>query len=123
MVDARWARTERHATRVAQTVLVSPASARRSPSPMVNAATGPDAQERQGSFQPATEQLDGRTATSSLVRASGSASRAPPEMSHGRRALSMAVELLRYRPAPDCHNDWLRHIEELVSAASDPAAL
>ncbi|KAE8809721.1 hypothetical protein D1007_13610 [Hordeum vulgare] len=86
---------------------MGPAGARRSPSPMVNAATGPDAQEQQGSSQPATEQPDGRTATPSLVSAYRSASRARPEMPHVRRALAMASELLRYRPTPDHHNNWL----------------
>ncbi|KAE8787650.1 hypothetical protein D1007_38474 [Hordeum vulgare] len=80
MVDALRARTERRTNRVAQTALVGPAGACRSPSPMANAATGPDAQEQQGSSQPVTKQADGRTATPSLVRASGSASRARSEM-------------------------------------------
>ncbi|KAE8794322.1 hypothetical protein D1007_30961 [Hordeum vulgare] len=84
-----------------------PAGSRRSPSPMVNAATGPDVQEQQGSSESATEQPNGHTATPSLVPASGSASRARPEMPHGRRTLSMVAELLRYWPTPDCHNDWL----------------
>ncbi|KAE8811155.1 hypothetical protein D1007_12066 [Hordeum vulgare] len=105
MVDARRARIERRATRVAQAAPVGPAGMRRSPLPMANATTGPDAQEQQGSFQPATEQPDGRTATPSLARASGSASRARPEMPHGWRALVMATELVRYRSAPDRHND------------------
>ncbi|KAE8818724.1 hypothetical protein D1007_03543 [Hordeum vulgare] len=86
---------------------------------MENAATGPDAQEQQGSSQPATEQADDRTATPSLVRASWSASGVRPEMPQGRRALAMATELLRYRPAPDRHNDWLKRIEELVAAAEE----
>ncbi|KAE8813973.1 hypothetical protein D1007_08895 [Hordeum vulgare] len=107
MADARRARAERRATRVAQTEPVGPTGARRSPSPMANAATGPDVQEQQGSSQSATEQPDGRTATPSLVRDSGSASCARPEMLHGRHALAMATELLRYRPAPDRHNEWL----------------
>ncbi|KAE8787272.1 hypothetical protein D1007_38897 [Hordeum vulgare] len=107
----RWltlrAYTERCATRVAQTMLLGPSVACRSPSPMVNAATSPDAQEQQSSSQSATEQPDGRTATPSLVQASGSALRARPEMPHGRHVLATAAELLRYRPAPDPHNDWL----------------
>ncbi|KAE8791852.1 hypothetical protein D1007_33681 [Hordeum vulgare] len=123
MADARRARAERRATRVAQTAPVGPGGARRSPSLMVNTATGPDAQEHQGSSQPATEQPDGRTATPSLVPASGSASRARPKMSHGRHALAMAVELLLYYPAPDRHNESLQRIEELVATVSDPAAL
>ncbi|KAE8818662.1 hypothetical protein D1007_03475 [Hordeum vulgare] len=102
MADACWARDERRTTRVAQTAPVGPAGARRSPSPMANAATGPDAQEQQGSSQRATEQADDCTATPSLVQASGSASRARPEMPHGQRVLVMASELLCYRPAPDC---------------------
>ncbi|KAE8785798.1 hypothetical protein D1007_40438 [Hordeum vulgare] len=107
MADARRACTEHRATRVAQTAPVGPAGARWSPSPMVNAATGPDAKEQQGSFQWASERPDGRTATPSLIGAFGSASRARPEMPHGWRALAMATELLRYRPAPDHHNGWL----------------
>ncbi|KAE8817753.1 hypothetical protein D1007_04519 [Hordeum vulgare] len=123
MADAHRACTERHATHIAQTVPVGPACVRRSPSPMVNAATGPDAQEEQGSSQPATEQPDGRIATPSLVRASGSASRARQEMPHGRRTLTMAIELIRYRPAPNRHNNWLQCIEELVATSGDSAAL
>ncbi|KAE8780147.1 hypothetical protein D1007_46740 [Hordeum vulgare] len=83
MVDDRRDRTERRATLVAQTAPAGPAGVRQSPSPVVNAATGPDAQEQQGSSEPATEQDDGHTATQSLIRASGSASRARPEMPHG----------------------------------------
>ncbi|KAE8772281.1 hypothetical protein D1007_55732 [Hordeum vulgare] len=94
-----------------------------SPSPVVNTATGPDAQEEQGSSQSATEQPDGRAANLSLVRAFGSASRARPEMPHGRHALAIAIKLLHYRPTPDSHNDWLQCIEELVAAAGDSAAL
>ncbi|KAE8793384.1 hypothetical protein D1007_31968 [Hordeum vulgare] len=123
MADARWDHAECPATRVAQTAPVGPSGARQSPSPMVNAATGPDAQEQQGSSQPATKKPDGRTATLSLVRASRSASRARPEMPHGQRAFAMASELLRYWPAPDRHNDWLQRIEELVTAAGDPVVL
>ncbi|KAE8775311.1 hypothetical protein D1007_52181 [Hordeum vulgare] len=90
---------------------------------MVNAATGPDAQEQQGSSEPVSEQPDGQTASPLLVRGSGSASRARPEMLHGWCTLSMAAELLSYRPAPDRHNDKLQRIEELVATAGDPAAL
>ncbi|KAE8770748.1 hypothetical protein D1007_57475 [Hordeum vulgare] len=82
MADGHRACAERCATRVAQTAHVGPAGTRRSPSPMENTATGPDAQEQQGSSQLATEQPDGRTATPSLVRASGSAPCAWPEMPH-----------------------------------------
>ncbi|KAE8797254.1 hypothetical protein D1007_27628 [Hordeum vulgare] len=105
MVDTRRARAEHRATRIAQTVPVGPADARQSPSPMAIAATGPEAQEHQGSSQPATEQHDGRTATPLLIRASGSASHARPEMPHGRHTLARTTELLRYRPAPDRHDD------------------
>ncbi|KAE8779817.1 hypothetical protein D1007_47134 [Hordeum vulgare] len=105
MADARRARAERHATRVAQTAPVGPAGARWSPSPVVNAAMGNDAHEQQGSSVPATEHPDGRKATPSLVRTSGSISNALPEMPHGQHALAMDTELLRYRPAPDRHND------------------
>ncbi|KAE8788481.1 hypothetical protein D1007_37402 [Hordeum vulgare] len=104
MADARLTRAKRCATRVAQRAPTGLASTCRSPSLVVKAATGPDAQEQQGSSQPATEHPDGRTATLSLVLASGSASSARPEMPHGRRALAMATALLRYRPTPDRHN-------------------
>ncbi|KAE8784010.1 hypothetical protein D1007_42486 [Hordeum vulgare] len=107
MDDARRARPERCATRVAQTAPAGLAGMHRSPSRVVNAAMGPDAQEQPGTCQPATEQADGHTATPSLVRASGSVSRARPEMSHGRHAFAMATKLLRYRPAPNRHNDSL----------------
>ncbi|KAE8811117.1 hypothetical protein D1007_12112 [Hordeum vulgare] len=123
MVEARWARTERSATRVAQMATVGAAGARRSPSLMVNAATGLEAQEQQGSSQPATEQPDGRTATPSLVPTFGSASCARPEMPHGWGALAMVVELLRYRPAPDRHNDWLQRIVQFGAVVGDPLAL
>ncbi|KAE8792883.1 hypothetical protein D1007_32518 [Hordeum vulgare] len=99
MGDARRARAERRTTRIAQTEPAGPAGVRRSPSPVVNAAMCPDAQEQQGSSQQATEHLDGHTVTPSLVWASGSASHTWPKMPHSRRALSMATELLRYRPA------------------------
>ncbi|KAE8767561.1 hypothetical protein D1007_61055 [Hordeum vulgare] len=123
MANARRACVERRATRIAHTAPAGPARAHRSPSPVVNAATGPDAQEQQGSSQTATEQPDGRTATPSLVRASGSASRARPEMTHGRRTLAMDAVLLRYRPAPDRHKDWLQRVEELIAAVGDPVTL
>ncbi|KAE8776009.1 hypothetical protein D1007_51425 [Hordeum vulgare] len=123
MDDARLASAERRATCVAQMAPAGPARVHQSPSPVVNAATGPNAQEQQRSSQPATEHPDGSTATPSLVRASGSASRAWPEMSHGQHALAMATMLLHYRPAPDRHNDWLQRIEELVAAAGDSMVL
>ncbi|KAE8821021.1 hypothetical protein D1007_00858 [Hordeum vulgare] len=123
MADARRARAECLATRVVQTARAGPAGASRSPSPVVNTATGPNTQEQQGSSQPATEHHDSRTATLSLLRASEATSHARPKMPHGPRALAMANEVLRYRPAPDRHNDWLQRIEELVAVAGDSAAL
>ncbi|KAE8772638.1 hypothetical protein D1007_55334 [Hordeum vulgare] len=105
MGDACRDRAERRATRVAQTTPAGPVGAHRSLSLVVNAAMGPNAQEQHCSSPPATEHPDGRTATSSLVRVSGSASRARREMPHGRRALAMATELLRYRPARDRNID------------------
>ncbi|KAE8815945.1 hypothetical protein D1007_06481 [Hordeum vulgare] len=116
MADARRARVERRATRVAQTTPVGSASARRSLSPVVNAATGSEVQEQQGSSQPATEQADFRTATPSLPRPSRSVSCARLEMPHGWRALAMATELLRYQPYPDRHDNWLQRIEELIAS-------
>ncbi|KAE8813252.1 hypothetical protein D1007_09645 [Hordeum vulgare] len=123
MVDARRVRVERRATRIALTAPVGAAGARRSPSRVVNAAIGPEVQEQQGSSQPVTEHVDGRTATPSLARPSRLASRARLEVPHGRRALAMATEMLRYRPAPDRHDDWLQRIEELITADGDLAAL
>ncbi|KAE8776568.1 hypothetical protein D1007_50770 [Hordeum vulgare] len=123
MDDACRARAERRTTRIAQTAPVGSASARRSPSPMVNAATGLKAHEQQGSSQPAIEQADGRTTTPSLVHAFGPASRAWMEMPHGRRVLAIATKLIRYRLAPGYHNDSLQHIEELVATAGDSAVL
>ncbi|KAE8819362.1 hypothetical protein D1007_02864 [Hordeum vulgare] len=123
MADAHRARVEHRTTRVAQTAPAGPTGVRWTPSPVVNAATGPVAQEQQGSSQPATEHPDGRTATPWLVRASGSASHARPEMTHGQCALAMATELFRYRPTPDRHNDWLQRIDELVAPAGDSMVL
>ncbi|KAE8777805.1 hypothetical protein D1007_49391 [Hordeum vulgare] len=90
---------------------------------MVNAATGPEVLEQQGSSHLVTEPVDDRTATPSLTRPSESASCALPEVPHGRGALVMATQLLRYRPAPDRHDEWLQRIEELIAAAGDLAAL
>ncbi|KAE8820098.1 hypothetical protein D1007_01797 [Hordeum vulgare] len=123
MADARRVCVECRATHIAQTAPIGAGDAHRSPLPMVNAATGPEAQEQQCSSQPATEQVDGRTATPSLARPSGSASRARLEMPHGRRALAMATELLRCRPAPGHHDDWLHRIKELIVTAGDSATL
>ncbi|KAE8807228.1 hypothetical protein D1007_16544 [Hordeum vulgare] len=106
MADARRARAERCAARVAQTAPGGPAGARRSPSPVMNTATGPDAQEQQGSSQSVTQHRDGRdghNATPSLIRGSWSALQ--PKMPHSQRALAMATEQLRYQTAPDRHHD------------------
>ncbi|KAE8792255.1 hypothetical protein D1007_33190 [Hordeum vulgare] len=123
MADARRVRVERCTTCMAQTAPVGAAGVRRSPSPVVNAATGPEVQEQQGSSHPVSEPVDGCTTTPSLARPSGSASHARPEMPHGWRARAMATELLRYRPTPDRHDDWLHRIEEVITAAGDSAAL
>ncbi|KAE8806756.1 hypothetical protein D1007_17116 [Hordeum vulgare] len=106
MADARCVCTERRATRIAQTTPVGAASPHRSPSPVVNDATGPEAHEQHGSAQPATEPINGRTATPSLARPFGSGSHARLEMPYGHRALAIATDLLRYRPGPDRHDDW-----------------
>ncbi|KAE8772434.1 hypothetical protein D1007_55570 [Hordeum vulgare] len=123
MDDARRVHVERRATRIAHTAPVGAAGARRSPSPVVNAATDPEAQEQQGPSQPPTEHVDGYPAMPSLVRPLGSASRARPEIPHGRHALAMATELLRYWPTLDRHDEWLHRIEEFIAAADDSAAL
>ncbi|KAE8791593.1 hypothetical protein D1007_34051 [Hordeum vulgare] len=87
MADAHRVRVEHRTTCIAQTLPVGAACARHSPSPMVNAPTGPEVQEQQGSSQPVIEQVDGRTATPSLARPSGSASRARPDVPHGHARL------------------------------------
>ncbi|KAE8778023.1 hypothetical protein D1007_49160 [Hordeum vulgare] len=123
MANARRVRYEHRTTHFAQTAPVGAAGVCRSSSPVVNAPTCPEIQEQQGSSQPMTEPVDGRTATPSLATPSGSASRARPEMSHGWRVLAMATELLRYRPAPNRLDDWLHHIEELIATACDSVEL
>ncbi|KAE8770749.1 hypothetical protein D1007_57476 [Hordeum vulgare] len=110
MADARRAHAQHRATRIAQTVPVGPAGERRSRSRVVNAATGPKIQEREGSSHLATEHPDGRTATPSLARPSGTASHAWPEVPHRWRALAMATEdstMLScvIRPQPSQAND------------------
>ncbi|KAE8783123.1 hypothetical protein D1007_43453 [Hordeum vulgare] len=72
MADARRVHMEHRATRIAEIAPVDDAGTRWSPSPVVNAATGPEVEEHQGSSQPVTEPVDGRTATPSLGRPSGS---------------------------------------------------
>ncbi|KAE8783240.1 hypothetical protein D1007_43334 [Hordeum vulgare] len=123
MADARRARAERRATRIAHTTSVGPTGVRRSPSPIENAATGPDVQNSKAPPSRLPSTPTAAPPLPSLVWASGSASRTRPEMLHGRRALAMATELLHYRSVPNRHNNWLQHIEELVAAAGDSAAL
>ncbi|KAE8783159.1 hypothetical protein D1007_43422 [Hordeum vulgare] len=123
MADARRVRAERHTNRIAHTAPVGASGARRSPSPVVNAATGPEVQEQQGSSQPVTEPVDSSTATLSLATPSGSASHARREMPHGRRVLAMATELLHYQPAPDRHDRLLHRIDEIIAAADDSSVL
>ncbi|KAE8773562.1 hypothetical protein D1007_54177 [Hordeum vulgare] len=101
MDDTRRVHTECRATHIGQTMPVGAAGPRWLLSLVVNAAIGPEAQEQQGSSQPAAEPVDGRTATLLLARPSGSTSRARPEMPHGRYVLATAIKLLRYRPAPE----------------------
>ncbi|KAE8774555.1 hypothetical protein D1007_53036 [Hordeum vulgare] len=114
MADARRACAERRATRVAHITTVGPADARRSPSPMANAATGPDAQEQQGSSELATSSPTARHSVAPPGFRVGLAR--PSAVPHGRRALAMATELLRYRTAPGRHDDWPQRIDELVAA-------
>src|SRR3954464_12303562 len=123
MSDARRARAERRAaiaSHVAQTAPVG-GRPRRSPSPAVNAATGPAGNEQQASSQHSPARRDGRTATPSLTSAGSSshALRAPLE---ARAALITANELLRYRPMDDVYEEWLDRIAELVRAAGGSPA-
>src|SRR4051812_35466651 len=94
---------------------------RRSPSPAVNAATGPAGNEQQASSQHPSMRRDGRTATPSLTPAGSSshALRAPLE---ARAALIAANELLRYRPVDDVYEEWLDRVAELVRVAGGSPA-
>src|SRR3954466_15039127 len=108
MSDARRARAERRAaiaSRVAQTAPVG-GRPRRSPSPAVNAATGPAGNKQQASSQRPSGRQDGRTATPSLTPA-GSSSRALHAPLEARAALIAANELLHYRPVDDVYEEWL----------------
>ena len=108
MSDARRVRAERRAalaSRAAQTAPVG-GRPRRSPSPAVNAATGPAWNEQQALSQYPSMRRDGRTATPSLTSA-GSSSRAPRAAMEARAALIAANELLRYRPVDDVYEEWL----------------
>src|SRR3954468_18475038 len=123
MSDARRARAERRAaiaSRVAQTAPVG-GRPRRSPSPTVNAATGPAENEQQASSQHPSVRQDGRTATPSLAPA-GSSSRALRTPLEARAALIAANELLRYRPVDDIYEEWLDRVAELVHAAGGSPA-
>src|SRR4051812_49766750 len=118
MSDARRAHAERRAAIASRVVQTAPVGGRprRSPSPAVNAATGPGGNEQQASSQHPSVRRDGRTATPSLTPAGSSshALRAPLE---ARAALIVANELLRYRPVDDVHEEWLDRVAEVVPAA------
>src|SRR3954465_13430587 len=121
MSDARRAHAERRAaiaSRVVQTVPVG-GRPRRSPSPAVNAATGPAGNEQQASSQHPSVRRDDRPATPSLTPAGSSsyALRAPLE---ARAALIAANELLRYRPVGDVYEEWLDRVAALVPPAGGP---
>src|SRR3954465_11939433 len=115
MSDTRRARAERRASlasRVAQTAPVG-GRPRRSPSPAINAATGPAANEQQASSQHPSVRQDGCTATPLLTPA-GSSSRALRAPLEARAALIAANELLRYHPVDDVYEEWLDRVTELV---------
>src|SRR3954469_24073653 len=123
MSDARRARAERRAaiaSRIAQTAPVG-GCPRCSPSPAVNAATGPAGNEQQASSQHPSVRRDGRPAPPSLTPAGSSshALRAPLE---AQAALITANELLRYRPIDDVYEEWLDRVAELVRAAGGSPA-
>src|SRR3954469_4698962 len=123
MSGARRDRAERRAalaSRVAQTAPVG-GRPRRSPSPAVNAATGPARNEQQASSQHPSVRQDDRTATPSLTP-SGSSSRALRAPLEARAALITANELLRYRHVDDVYEEWLDHVAELVRAAGGSPA-
>src|SRR3954464_4185729 len=115
MSDARRARAERRAATASPVAPTAPVGGRprRSPSPAVNAATGPAGNEQQASSQHPSMQQDGRTATPSLTPA-GSSSRALRAPMEARAALIAANELLRYRPVDDVYEKWLDRVAELV---------
>src|SRR3954462_10034936 len=115
MSDARRARAERQAAIASRVVQTAPVGGRprRSPSPAINAATGPAGNEQQASSQHPSVQRDGRTATPSLTPA-GSSSRALRAPLEARGALIASNELLRYRPVDDVYEEWLDRIAELV---------
>src|SRR3954468_1678814 len=123
MSDARRARAERRAaiaSRVAQTAPVG-GRPHRSPSPAINAATGPAGNEQQASSQHPSVRQDGRTATPSLTPA-GSSSRALRAPLEARAPLIAANKLLRYRPIDDVYEEWLDRVAELIRAAGGSPA-
>src|SRR3954465_406233 len=114
MSDTRRARAERRASlasRVAQTAPVG-GRPRRSPSPAVNAATGPAGNKQQASSQHPSVRQDGRTPTPSLTPA-GSSSRTLRAPMEAWAALIAANELLRYRPVDDAYEEWVDRVAEL----------
>src|SRR3954466_14060555 len=123
MSDARRSHAERRAaiaSRITQTAPVG-GRPRRSPSPAINAATGPAGNEQQALSQHPSVRQDGRTATPSLTPA-GSSSRTLRAPLEARAALIAANEHLRYRPVDDVYKEWLDRVAELVHAAGGSPA-
>src|SRR4051812_19440444 len=123
MSDAHGGRAKPRAAtppRVAQTAPVG-GLPRHSPSPAVNAATGPAGNEQQASSQHPSVRQGGRTDTPSLTPA-GSSSRTLHAPLEARAALIAANELLRYRPVDDVYEEWLDRVAELVRAAGGSPA-
>src|SRR4051812_14061879 len=108
MSDARRARAERRAAIASRAVQTAPVGGRprRSPSPAVNAATGPAGDEQQASSQHPSRRRDAHTATPSLTPA-GSLSHALRAPLEARATLIAANELLRYHPVDDVYEEWL----------------
>src|SRR3954469_22267721 len=123
MSGARRDRAERRAAIASRVVQTAPVGGRprRSPSPAVNAATGPAGNEQQASSQHPSMRRDGRTATLSLTPA-GSSSRALRAPLEARAAFVGANELLLYRPVDDVYEEWLERVVELVRAAGGSPA-
>ena len=108
MSDTRRARAERWAALASRVAQMAPVGRRprRSPSPAVNAATGPAGDEQQPSSQHPSVRQDGRTVTPSLAPA-GSSSRALHAPMEARAALIVANELLRYHSVNDVYEESL----------------
>src|SRR3954471_17425351 len=123
MSDARRGRAERRAAIASCVAQRAPTGGRllRSPSPAVNAATGPAGNEQQALSQHPSVRQDGRTATPSLTPA-GSSSPALHAPLEARAALIAANELLRYRPVNDVYEEWLDRVAELVRAVGGSPA-